>query len=338
MANEASSDVPHVTPVSSWRPARKFPLTYPGDCPDHSYLLHDEDVLPVTPSSASGEYLVLADGDWQPLDVALQTRGSSGLSGRTPVIAYGANRNPATLHAKLRNYGAGGSIPVLKGSLTGADVVACGLHGQGYLYGDLLLSPEYVADTVLDICVLALDSDQLRAINDSEGISSGMYSLATIGRVSIEGVDKLVAPLAYLANERVFISPELHLPIAYSGVGATGRSLPSMQARDVLEHAIQTLGIADAVSDATGLDPSSLVDDLAKYLNGQWWYQFHTGDRPLEGYRRVLEIFSTMLAQSSVPTRTLDRVTRDGLLLTAASAYAPGARFTWGALISDRHV
>ncbi|MBM7804824.1 hypothetical protein JOD57_000661 [Geodermatophilus bullaregiensis] len=292
-------------------------------------------MLPVVADRSSSTYHVAMDGR-RPLEELLRADGACDLSMRTPVVAYGANRNPATVHIKLQNYGAGGPVPVLRGRLAGADVVACGLHGQGYLYGELLLAREYVRDTTVDVFVLLLDDDQLRAMNDSEGLTSGMYSLAAVPGVRVEGVDGPVRPLAYVANERVWISPELGSPIAYSAIAAGKRVLPGMAARQVLHHAIQTLGIADAVADATGLDPTTLADDLPKYMNGQWWYEFHTGDQPLAAHGHVLDVFSASMRRNSIPVRTLDQLSRDRLVLPSDAAYAPGAQFSWGALVPGR--
>jgi hypothetical protein len=333
--DEADLEFPGEVPVASWRPARLFPQSYPGDCPAFSYLLRDDHVLPLVVDGSSSTHHV-ATGGRRPVADVLRADGACDLSTRTPVVAYGANRNPATVHVKLRNYGAGGPVPALRGRLAGADVVACGLHGQGYLYGELLLARDRVRDTTVDVFVLLLDDDQLRAMHDSEGLTSGMYSLAAVPGVRVEGVDGPVTPLAYVANERVWISPELDSPIAYSAVAASRRVLPGMSARQVLHHAIETLGIADAVAGATGLDPTSLADDLPKYLNGQWWYAFHTGDRPLAAYEHVLDVFSASMRRRSIPVRTLDQLGRDGLVIPPDAAYAPGARFRWGALLSGR--
>lgn len=323
-----------VTPVSEWQPARKFPETYPGKFPHTSYLLCDDRVHPILPGDGPFGYRVRTASGWEPADVFLRHRGVPPLSHRIPVLAYGANRNPATLHIKLHDYRQGQSpsscIPVLRGRLSGADVVACGLHGQGYLYGELLMAEEYTGSTILDVAILLLDTEQLRVMNDSEGIRSGLYVLAAVPGVSVEGKEGTAAPLAYVANQRVWISRALSSPIAYSSVPAVGRSLPGMNATEILGHVIDTLGLAPEIVAATALEDSpSLAAELAKYLNGQWWYEFHTKNKPIDGYRRIMDIFSERMAGNAVQMRTVDRIKLDGVCLSSGQAYAPGPQFTW---------
>lgn len=325
---------PQITLISSWRPARKFPETYPGKSPSGSYILCNDLVHPVLPGDGPFGYMVLAASGWESVDSFLRHRNTSPLSHRVPVLAYGANRNPATLHIKLRNYGhetnRDSCIPVLRGSLSGVDIVACGLHGQGYLYGELLMDTEYTGSTSLDVGVLLLDVEQLRIMNDSEGVRSGLYVLAAVPGALVEGTDSEISPLAYVANERVWVSPVLNSPIAYSSVPAVGRSLPGMNATNILKHVINVLDLTHEIVAATAIeDLPSLASELAKYLNGQWWYKFHTGNRPIDGYRRVKALFSERMADSTIPVRTIDRLRSDSICLEAEQAYAPGPQFTW---------
>lgn len=325
------------TPVDLWRPARLYPQTYPGDCPPGGYVLRGDTVHPLV-STGEGDLAALAGDHWRPLDDFLAERGDAPLAERVPVLAYGANRNPATLRIKLDNYGGAGSVPVLAGFLPGADVVACGLHGHGYLYGELVLDAEVVGRTALDVRVLLLDDDQLRVMNDSEGLRSGMYSLAVVEGVIVHGVTDSVAPLAYLAGERAWVSPQLGSPIAYSEIHAKGRQLPAMSGSEILEHVLEVLDLGGEVCAATGIDREDLLEELPKYLNGQWWYAFHTGDRPVAGYRRVLDLFAEAMAASCAPVRTLDRLRPRGALLDPAAAYSPDATHRWDAALSEAHV
>lgn len=323
-----------ITHVSSWRPARKFPETYPGKFPSSSYILCNEWVHPVRPGDGPFDYMVLTASGWEPTDYFLRHRNVSPLSHRIPVLTYGANRNPATLYIKLRDYrrevSRNSCIPVLKGSLGGANVVACGLHGQGYLYGELLMGTEYTESTSLDVGVLLLDAEQLRVMNDSEGIHSGLYALAAVPGTLLEGNNREILPLAYVAMERVWVSPLLNSPIAYSSVPAVGSSLPGMNATKMLGHVIAVLDLTHEIVAATAIDNlSSLASELAKYLNGQWWYNFHTGNKPIHGYQSVMALFSERMADSTIPVRTIDWLRRDSICLTSEQAYAPGPQFTW---------
>lgn len=323
-----------ITRVSAWQPARLFPETYPGKSPNTSYLLCNDRVHPVLPGDEPFSYMVLTARGWESINSFLRRGHFSTLASRIPVLAYGANRNPATLHIKLRDYGyetsRGSCIPVLKSNLGGADIVACGLHGQGYLYGELLIDTEFTRSTLLDVSIQLLDIEQLRVMNDSEGVRLGLYTLAAVPGTSIEGGDRKISSLAYIANERVWVSPALSSPISYSSAPARGRSLPEMSATKMLEHVINTLHLRHEIVAATAIsDPPLLASELAKYLNGQWWYNFHTGNSPIKGYQRVMELFSERMADSTIPVKSIDQLRRDNTCLELEEAYAPGPQFTW---------
>jgi hypothetical protein len=130
--------------------------------------------------------------------------------------------------------------------------------------------------------------------------------------------------------ERVWVSPLLNSPIAYSSIPAVGSSLPGMNATKMLRHVIDVLDLTHEIVVATAIDNlPSLASELAKYLNGQWWYNFHTGNKPIHGYQSVMALFSERMADSTIPVRTIDWLRRDSICLTSEQAYAPGPQFTW---------
>ncbi|WP_434739879.1 hypothetical protein [Micromonospora sp. SH-82] len=321
------------SPVADWRPARRFPETYPGACPPGHYLLAGDRVLPLT-STADGGYAV---GD-EPLDALLARRGLPTLAQRYAVLAYGANRNPGTLHLKFTHYRyatpAGGSVvPVLRATLADADVVAGGIHGQGYLYGELLLHAPATRGTRLDVHVLFLDADQLRVMHDSEGVRDGTYAVGRIPGVHVAGLADPIAPLGYLANLPVWSSPALGAPLAFAGVRCRDRRLPAMTTPQMLAHVLHQCGLRDEIRAATALaDDDHLADELIKFLNGQWWYTFHTGADPIPGYRRVLDALRAAMRRDVVVTGTRERLADLGLLLDTEQAYRPDPRHTLLAL------
>jgi hypothetical protein len=324
-----------VAPITSWRPARKFPETYPGDCPDSHFLILDGEVHRLEDADGRGGYR-LRTGNRAELDRLLAERELSPLAERYPVLAYGGNRNPATLVEKLANYGyrppagTGVCLPVLAARLRDADVVACALHGHGYLYGELLLDGRFARGTTLDVRVCLVDVDQLRVLNESEGLGAGLYRLARIPEVSIRGCARTVSPLAYVAGARAWLSPVYGAPMGYSLLSATGRVIPPLTATEQLAHVIDTLGLAAEIGAYSGLkNDDALPAELAKYLNGQWWYHFHTGQPPVIGYSTILDLVNQALAKSTVDLRTADYLDELGYSLPAAAAYAPGPRYAW---------
>lgn len=332
----------NVTTLQDWKPARQFPETYPGDCPPHSYFILSDRVYPLQfsdPHDFGSGYLVEADGRYKPVDPLLVSLDLPVLADRYASLAYGANRNPATLHIKFLNYGycsPGKSlaVPVLRGKLCGADIVAGGLSGQGYLYGDLLVKSQLTQNTVIEAWVALLDEDQLRAINDSEGVDGGAYEVAQFPGFVIEGSNQEIAPLGYAGSCPIFISPELGKPLSFASVKANNRLLPAMTPREMFNHLLDVFNIRQVVSDHTGLDnDESLAAELAKYMNGQWWYRFNTGDRPIKGYQRVVKMFDDLIRSHSQYLSTANLMREHGLVLSLGEAYHPGEAMTLSGLV-----
>jgi hypothetical protein len=331
-------DEPWVTSVGAWRPARQYPETYPGDCPPTSYFILNENVYPVA-VTATGDLLIEPFGDAsEAVDSVLSKLELPSVEDRYVVVAYGANRNPATLSIKLLNYGYRSpngviAVPALRGRMSSTDVVACGLHGQGYLYGDLLIGSGLTKATSTEAWLLLLDHDQLRVLHDSEGVSTGLYTVAVLPDTHVDGFSRSISPLVYVANTRMLISPQYDRPLAFSSVAAEGRGIPEMTAGQMIQHTLQVFSLRSSVSRMTGIvDDENLPGQLMKYLNGQWWYHFNTAQAPLEGYDGVLRLFEEHIGRSSTRLSTADHMRRQGLALSPDGSYAPGRSFTWGRL------
>lgn len=312
--------------IGCWKPARKFPEHYPGECPDHDYLIWDDRVFGMTHSPGGGFAVPGAEG--QSLDRLLGRLGLPPLGDRIAVLAYGANRNPATLHIKLANYryvspnGTDDCLPVLRATLADADVAACGVHGQGYLYGELLLNSEHSQGTLLDVQVCMADRDQLRVLNDSEGIREGGYHLAWIPGVTLTATGEPVSAVGYVADAHTWVSPVHTAPLGFTSVPARGRRYPAMTATGSLGHVIDVLGLRAGIRAVTGLpDDDRLAPELAKYLNGQWWYAFNTGQPAIAGYGRVLDLMRAAMAESLLSLRTHDHLAERNLVIETTAAY-----------------
>jgi hypothetical protein len=310
------------------------PESYPGSCPPGHYLLCDGAVLPLAEDTARdglGGYQVVGEsGERTPLDAFLTDHGTDPLAERFPVLAYGANRNPGTLAIKFRNHGGPtlGSaycIPVLKATIRRADVAACRLHGHGYFYSELLIDSPLTAQTEIEARVLMADLAQLRALNDSEGLPQRMYSAALMPGVEVSGIGQSLSPITYVANVRVWSSPASGTPVGYSLIPATGRQYPAMTSRQIMDHVLTTHGLRPAVSRITGLaNDATLAQEVTKYLNGQWWYQFNSHDTPIAGYTELLELINTAMDASVIDDHSRNRLAAAGLVLDTDAAYNPG--------------
>jgi len=332
-----------ITKVGDWKPARQFPHTYPGDRPGQSYFLLNENVYLIfwedTQDIKSAYFL--EEGRHVYVDDILRNMNLPALTERYALLAYGANRNPATLNIKFKNYhyktsGKGLALPVLKGSLQKADVVACNIFGQGYLYADLLLDSEFTSNTEVEAWLNLLDSDQLRVMNDSEGIKSGTYTLGQFPGYNIENIAPTISPLGYAGISNIFISPDLKKPLAFSTILAKNRTLPEMEPTAMFDHLFGVFEIRKKVAQITGLNnDETLSGELSKYLNGQWWYHFNTNERPIRGYVKVMELLENCIRQNSLRTSTTEYLKRKKLILTKEKAYSPGPEHTLQRLLSS---
>lgn len=327
--------------VREWLPARRHPETYPGNCPGNSYAILDQQVVPLR-FAGQGEldsaYVVLED-ERVPLDALLVERGLPRLAERFPSLAYGANRNPATLAIKMANYhylssGEGLVLPVLKGVLTAQDVVACGLSGQGYLYAGLTLADGPGHDSAIDAWVPLLDQDQLRVMHDGENVRNGLYGVAEIP-VTIEGFAQEVPALGYVGDDEVFVSPALGKPIAYSTIRASRRTYPSMTAVEMIDH---LLGIGDLRPTLEGVVGPRLGSftalELMHFMNERWWIRFLGHPQPDDRYDALLGAMTAVVSRHRRPTGTAAALRRRGSLLDVDDAYTPGPARMLGAVLA----
>jgi hypothetical protein len=327
------------TAVASWRPARRHPETYPGACPNGSYVIIDDQVhaLIFAERGALDSAHAIVAGQHVPLDPLLRERGCPPLADRYVSLAYGANRNPGTLAIKMRNYGGehqdGLVLPVLKGATSGRDVVACGLSGQGYLYADLLLADDAEAKVRVEAWFPLLDPDQLRVMHDGEHVRDGTYTVARFPS-HLDGFDRAVEALGYAGNDPIFVSPTLGTPIAYSTVNVVRRSLPAMDATGMIDHVLDIGDLRTRVPGVLGSTEAITTRDLMAFMNQRWWIRFEGYDQPDERYDRLIGELAGLIRanqrSSSSATRMVDR----GLSLGIDDAYRPGPERRLGAQLA----
>ena len=322
--------------LADWPPARRRPETYPGDCPAGSYLLLDDQVHPIgfeRPGPLASAHTLIDDRRVR-VDDLLRARGLAPLADRFPSLAYGANRNPGTLAIKMEHYGYQGPddglvVPVLRGATTARDVVGCGLSGQGYLYADLLVAEDPRDEARVEAWFPLLDDDQLRVMHDGEHVGEGLY---TVARYSswLDDVGGPVDALGYAGNDAVFVSPELDAPLAYSSVHVDGRSLPSMDALDMLAHVIRIGGLEATLPDLPGPGEAPLVQRTMAFLNDGWWRRFHGIDPQDERYETVVRQLDAVIEAHRRPQDSAGIMGGRGRTLGLDEAYAPSAALRLG--------
>ncbi len=328
-----------ISHIRDWKPARQFPETYPGDRPPHSYFLWDDEIYPLHFENPLEPWIEQRDGTITAVDALLEKLRLPLVKDRYAVLAYGGNRNPATLAIKFLNYGYRSpgealAVPVWRGKISGADVVACGFSGQGYFYADLLLNSNWTRQTRAEAWLILLDQDQLRAIHDSEGVRGGDYIVARFGGVTIDGYEKTLAPMGYAGKKPILLSPQTQSPLGFKSVQAERRTIPEMTPLQMLDHLLDAYGLRDSICAATGLrHDADLAVELSKYMNGQWWYQFNTRQQPIRGYREVMRLFEKQITRHALPQSTTEQMHASGIALSTEEAYHPDHALTFGGLL-----
>ncbi len=289
-----------------WKPARKFPLTYPGLCPDDSFLLLDNNILPLTAEDSGAFFAHAGTNEPVAVDRILEDLNLPPVDERIAVLAYGANRNPATLKIKFENYrykspGHAIAVPMLKAYIKNADVVASGFHGQGYFFGDLLLDTKYTNLTETEVWVMLLDGDQLRVMNDSEHIKTGMYTLCDINQVMLCKPDVAVTPLCYIGTDPLFVSKHHQTPIAFSTVSASNRNIPAKTTAELIDHFIQVYDLDEKIAALINNhgEDVPLHKRLSGYMNDNWWKEFNKQHTAHKGYKKILKLFNGIVKASN---------------------------------------
>lgn len=164
-------------------------LDYPYEAPGRSYLYRDGEAreLPADPD----------------------------LSGRTPLLSYGANSSPQALARKLALH-PGGELPVLRAALEGFDVVySAHISPYGAVPATLIESP----GTTAPVFVLHPTPAQHAALTATEL----NYDLVEVNGIS-----------AYRSKHGCL---ELEgSPVALAAVSSTGRTLPELDQPAILER------------------------------------------------------------------------------------------------------
>lgn len=329
------------TSLASWQPARRHPQTYPGACPEGSYVIIDDRVHALAfaePGALDSAYAMVADAH-VPLDALLRERGLPPLADRYVSLAYGANRNPGTLAIKMHNYGYerqdGLVLPVLKGATRGRDVVACGLSGQGYLYADLLLADDAAAEVAIEAWFPLLDLGQLRVMHDGEHVRDGTYTVARFPS-RLDGFDHPVEALGYAGNDPIFVSPTLRTPIAYSTVYVDHRSLPAMDATGMIDHVLDLDRLRVRVAEILEAAEVSTTRRFMAFMNARWWIKFLGAEEPDDRYDRLVRELTAVIRANQHPHSSAETMTRRGLSLGIDAAYRPSFDQRLGEQVAGR--
>lgn len=181
-------------------PARN-PTAYPGDIPDHSYLLYGERYVRIetSPDRRLPKALVheltsdivgeAGHGRCLPLNFVLLRLNAATMNQRVPVLSVGSNAAPAQLALKFRSREVNAVVPVIRARVQGLGIAySAHLNAHGYLPA----APVGTDGEPLNALIAFLDDEQLNAVDDSEpnytrvGISRATYPVVLDSGEEIE--------------------------------------------------------------------------------------------------------------------------------------------------------
>jgi hypothetical protein len=209
----------------------KRALAYPYASPRRSFVFMAGAARPLRVAAAGSEP--------EPPNRVVAAPGDVDLSGRTPLLAYGANAAPEALARKLASI-PDSPLPVLRAELADFDIVySAHVSPYGAVPATLHPSP----GTSVAVHVIYPDAEQLPLLAATEPNYELTRLREVLCRVETagggEGGDGLPTT-ATLASIDAFLSRHGHLvldstPVALAAIPARGRRLPSLHEPEVLE-------------------------------------------------------------------------------------------------------
>lgn len=230
---------------------------YPFPAPAESYAFVAGAAYPVVEAGQRpfADSLVRAGDETVPIESVLRRHGcrdERGLDGRVPVLAYGSNVSPEQLARKFAVHGSDVLIPVVRGWLTGFDVVyAPHFTRYGAIPATLVPAPA----TSVAIAMTYLTPRQLKRMHETE--------IAAVNYVYGELTDIVWTPGIGAPAERAFGYVTVHgalgiagAPIALAPVAAERRGFDAMTKPAVLALARDVL--------VPGMDLDDFIDDVVR--------------------------------------------------------------------------
>lgn len=238
-----------ILPRQDFRSSYDHAFDYPGQPLEFSYTTDGHNVLSTTASSAretaDGNIMVQFEvtdpktGELVDLNSYLKNIGVPVMEDRTPIIAYGANSNPASLFRKF-NFGKTGDpsllvVPVIKATREGSEIAwTKNIGARGRQFADMITNKD-VAGTTIDIAVNFLTHDQLAIMHSTERA----YDIVEQGVVTLEGDTEI--PGFYYSSTNANAYGIKGKPVAVSSIQAEARIGDSHSAESSLQSVLDQI-------------------------------------------------------------------------------------------------
>lgn len=270
------------------------PHTYPGDCPNTSFITDGHTATPLDVLDSQG-LTVIGDEQTEKLDDFLRQQGVPGLAERIPVVAYGANLNPNTLRKKM-DYGGQRPdmqiIPTLYGQMKGIDVVWGERPGNRGAFFAELYADEQTADTTVRMGVNLLTPAQLLLLHRTE-VS---YILGRYSEISLDNGQSLPA-IMYAGHGRVLQKDGR--PVAAAGWERERSTLPELTSRQAFDFIMRHTTVQQHIVDMMSASSEAIsADSFSDYL-----LALETPKERTEQVRNLIPVVRAAGLSSSVALR-----------------------------------
>lgn len=225
------------------------PLLYPGKRPEGSYLTDGQGVYYIeTQVTEEGLQFFMRGvaGELVPVDEFLRQAGVPTMDERIPVLAFGANVNPASLASKFKKAerpdGSNNAliVPTIYASLPGHDVVWSGGPGVNGNFIAILYRGEETKDTTVEVAINFLTPEQVLIMHGTE-LS---YNLSSVD-VYVNG--EKVRAYYYHGNDNIYLRDGK--PVAIESIKATDRTLPADSTTNLVTEMLADPGIVEVIRD-----------------------------------------------------------------------------------------
>ena len=255
-------------PAKEFKGPPLYPHLYPGERPASSYVLSHDDGVPTVfqlfDVNLGRLEAALVAGTDKTLDEFLVSKGRAPVEERLVSLAYGSNVNPMQL--VNRKFGA----LQTKTGLPDIDVVAIKGFTENYAVVFLPYIPEYgsVPATIMpspgkvETWILLLDDEQLKRMNDTEGLNIGSYRMG-VQPFTHEGLT--LPAYGYLGGKSgVFLDPTTSTPVRFAGRNYTS----------ITDDFVPIDSTGSDLPESTELEMMILVNTLQKKFSGMELFEW----------------------------------------------------------------
>lgn len=250
---EQSSKIHQAKPVSEYNSnygVDADPFAYPGDIPEQSYLLIDNQVIEFPTYDATRSSGILGEdlrtfvsGREVTLNELLTSSNQPLLEDRIPMVAYGANQNPRALVEKftIPDRPDLAIVPAIDATLEDFVPVA---HGGPGVRGNVLAELGHLEGAHSNVKVIFLTPEQVLYLHESEQV----YEVGVLpdADLTLENGMKLPA-IIYAGNAEIYLDAQGR-PVGFESIVGSESGIPTLTSEQMLGEMLALDGVIAAIT------------------------------------------------------------------------------------------